>query len=382
MKKIILLTTLYFLIITFRTSAQTPPNAFNYSAVARNSSGQPISSTTIGIQINILRNSTTGASQYIENHFVNTDAFGLFNLIIGAGAIQSGSMASINWSSDNYFIRVGMDANGGTNFLTMGTTQLLSVPYALHSKTADSLTGSIIESDPIYNTSIAKNITSNDTNRWNNKQNRILVGEGISKSGDTLKVVKQYQSLSLSNDTIFLTNGGFVKLPNGGHYIGEEFGGGVIFHLWRDAQGIEHGLIVDKTDLSTNQVWSNRSITPIGITARSSWDGLSNSNAIVGQAGHTNSAASLCLNSTNGGQNDWYLPSLDELSLLWHSRFNINKSISTIGGATVLNHFANNFYWCSTESSDGSSWSFMTGNGDGATNSKNNPAFVRAIRRF
>ena len=134
MKKLTLLSTFCFLLLTLVVNAQIPPNAFNYSAVARNAAGQPIATTTIGIQITILKTSPTGASQYSENHFVNTDAFGLFNLVIGAGAVQSGSIATIDWSNDNYYLRVGMDANGGSNFLTMGTTQLLSVPYALYAK--------------------------------------------------------------------------------------------------------------------------------------------------------------------------------------------------------------------------------------------------------
>ena len=119
---------------------QLPPNAFNYSGVARDTQGNPIANTNIGIQISILKSSSTGVSQYIENHTVTTDAFGLFNLVIGAGSIQSGDMASIDWSNDNYYLQVGMDAAGGTNFLTMGTTQLLSVPYALYAKSAGSVT--------------------------------------------------------------------------------------------------------------------------------------------------------------------------------------------------------------------------------------------------
>ena len=140
MKKITLLATFCFLFLSIIIKAQTPPNAFNYSAVARNPAGQPIATTTIGIQITILKNSPTGESQYSENHFVNTDAFGLFNLVIGAGAVENGSISAIDWSNDNYYLKVGMDANGGSNFLTMGTTQLLSVPYAMHAKTADFIT--------------------------------------------------------------------------------------------------------------------------------------------------------------------------------------------------------------------------------------------------
>ena len=313
MKKIILLFALSFSLLNF-ANAQTPPNAFNYSAVARNAAGQPIATTTIGIQITILKTSPAGVSQYSENHFVNTDAFGLFNLVIGAGAVQSGSMGTIDWSNDNYYLKVGMDAAGGTNFLTMGTTQLLSVPYALHAKTAESLVGG---------------------------------GSG---------------------------GGGFT------HYIGEAFGGGVIFHLWKDAQGVEHGLIIDKTDLSTTQVWSNINATLIDASAQSSWDGLSNSNAIVGQAGHTSSAASICLNSTNGGQSDWYLPSIDELSLLWHSRFNVNKSLSAIGGATVLPNSA--YYWSSTEDASNYVWFFYFYDGDAGASAKFNANYVRAVRAF
>jgi hypothetical protein len=316
MKKIILLLTLSLSLLNF-VNAQTPPNAFNYSAVARNAAGQPIATTTIGIQVNILKTSPTGASQYSENHFVNTDAYGLFNMVIGAGAVQSGSMATIDWSNDNYYVKVGMDAAGGTNFLTMGTTQLLSVPYALHAKTAESLVGG---------------------------------GSG---------------------------GGGFT------HYIGEEFGGGVVFHLWKDASGVEHGLIVDKTDLSTSQVWSNITNLTIGITAQSPRDGFNNSIAIISQGGHTNSAAALCLNSTNSGQIDWYLPSIKELHTLWSNYDIVGKVLSQISGAQELSSSNYIAYWSSTEFDatfgalglqfiDGQS-----GNGD-----KSTPRLVRAIRAF
>jgi hypothetical protein len=138
---------------------------------------------------------------------------------------------------------------------------------------------------------------------------------------------------------------------------------------------------VGETDLSTSQAWSNINQTLIGRAAQSSWDGLNNSNAIVGQAGHTNSAAALCLNSTNGGQNDWYLPSIDELSLLWHNRFNVNKSLSTIGGATVLPNSAS--YWSSTELDFNFAWFFGFPNGlTNFTGVKNLTLSVRAVRAF
>jgi len=188
--------TLCFLLLTLVVNAQTPPNAFNYSAVARNAAGQPIATTTIGIQVSILKTSPTGASQYSENHFVNTDAFGLFNLVIGAGAVQSGSMATIDWSIDNYYLKVGMDAAGGTNFLTMGTTQLLSVPYAMYAKSAGSVNGGSGFSGN-YNdlTNVPTNVSS-----FNN---------------DAGYVTNENQQLSVSTigDTLYLQNGGFVIIP-------------------------------------------------------------------------------------------------------------------------------------------------------------------------
>ena len=163
------------------------------------------------------------------------------------------------------------------------------------------------------------------------------------------------------------------------HYIGEEFGGGVIFHLWKDALGVEHGLIIDKTDLGTAQVWSNIDATLIGASAQSSWDGLSNSNAIVGQAGHTSSASALCLNSTNGGQSDWYLPSVQELNMLWNNYYTVARSLIQITGATQLQSAT---YWSSTESNTSYAWGFNFASGGADYIFKAAPRYVRAVRAF
>ena len=163
------------------------------------------------------------------------------------------------------------------------------------------------------------------------------------------------------------------------HYIGEEFGGGVIFHLWKDALGVEHGLIIDKTDLSATQVWSNIDATLIGASAQSSWDGLSNSNAIVGQTGHNSSASALCLNSTNGGQSDWYLPSVQELNMLWNNYYTVARSLIQITGATQLQSAT---YWSSTESNTSYAWGFNFASGGADYIFKAAPRYVRAVRAF
>jgi hypothetical protein len=189
-------------------------------------------------------------------------------------------------------------------------------------------------------------------------------------------------------------------IPAGGgnftHYIGEIFGGGVIFHLWKDAQGIEHGLVVDLNDINNNgfNLWSNVWNSSNGPSANSLWDGLANSNAIVSQPGHTNSAAALCLNSTNGGQSDWYLPSLDELRLLFQNSYNINKSLSNISGANPLINFENYtiwyngyniYYFSSTEYSSTEYYYFRFSTGTIEINGKEgtfSTTKTRAIRAF
>ena len=164
-----------------------------------------------------------------------------------------------------------------------------------------------------------------------------------------------------------------------GEYVADE--GGVIFHRYLDGN-TQNYLVVSITDQSIGQAWSNISGTLIGSTAQSTWDGLSNSNAIVGQSGFTNGAAKTCLDYSVGSIDDWYLPAIDELSLLYQNRFNANKTISSIGGATIISQ---NVYWSSTENMTGigsfayaiNFFSIASGNF-----SKTDLNYVRAIRKF
>ncbi|MEI8194143.1 MAG: DUF1566 domain-containing protein, partial [Flavobacteriia bacterium] len=163
------------------------------------------------------------------------------------------------------------------------------------------------------------------------------------------------------------------------HYLGEAFGGGIVYHLWKDNLGQEHGLIVDINDLSLNETWSNITGNQVG-SAQSTWNGLGNSNAIAAQPGHVSSAASLCLNSTNGGQTDWYLPSIDELSVLWQNRFIVNKSLSSVGGSTPLP--ITGTIWSSTEWNYMFAWMFGFTDASTSFAVKTNAMSVRAVRSF
>ncbi len=196
---------LFSILLTNVYSQLAPPQAFSYSAVARDGLGNPLVNQSVGIQFSILKGSTVGPIQYQENHFTSTNQFGLFNLTLGAGALQQGNFNNINWGNDAYYLKVGLDANGGTNFVTMGTTQFLSVPYALYAGNSG-------------------NVNDHDTSATNEIQT-------LSVSGDTLKIslgnqvtlpnhydgdtssINEIQNLSLSGDTLKISGGNQLVLP-------------------------------------------------------------------------------------------------------------------------------------------------------------------------
>lgn len=121
--------------------AQTP-QAFKYQAVARDGSGNVLVSQNASFQLSILQGSTVGISVYTETHAVVTNEFGLVNLEIGNGTPVSGNFSAIDWGADSYFIKTEIDETGGSNYQFLGTSQLMSVPYAQHAKTAESVLGS------------------------------------------------------------------------------------------------------------------------------------------------------------------------------------------------------------------------------------------------
>ena len=134
-------------ITTLSLFAQAP-RKISYQAVIRDSGNQLVINTEIGMRISILQGSVFGASVYIETLTPETNANGLVTIEIGRedATVVTGDFPQINWSDGPYFIKTETDPSGGTTYTITGTSQLLSVPYALHSGTAEILTGEITES--------------------------------------------------------------------------------------------------------------------------------------------------------------------------------------------------------------------------------------------
>jgi uncharacterized protein (TIGR02145 family) len=139
------------------------PQAFKYQAVARDANGNVLDKKPVSFKISILKTSTTGSVVYSETHSKTTNSFGLVDLEIGKGDSPTGSFSGINWGNDTYFIKVEMDPAGGTVYQTMGTSQLLSVPYALHAKSSSNYD----ETDPFFSLSPAKTISNSSILNWN-----------------------------------------------------------------------------------------------------------------------------------------------------------------------------------------------------------------------
>jgi len=124
---------LFFAILFSTVAFAQVPQGISYQAIALNGSGNPVTSSNVGVRLSVLDNSASGTVLYTETQMKMTNPQGLFNLVIGQGNATFGTFAGINWSTNSKFIKIEMDLAGGTNYVLTGTTQLLSVPYALAS---------------------------------------------------------------------------------------------------------------------------------------------------------------------------------------------------------------------------------------------------------
>ncbi|MBO9573905.1 MAG: hypothetical protein J7497_17085, partial [Chitinophagaceae bacterium] len=125
-------------VLAANTLSAQAPMQFNFQGAARDEKGNVLADKNITIRLSIVGSTGSTVRQYSETRQVKTNAVGLFNIVIGsagAGAV-SGSIAGIDWSSEAKYLWIEMDVRGTGNFVNLGTTQLQSVPYAIHAKSA------------------------------------------------------------------------------------------------------------------------------------------------------------------------------------------------------------------------------------------------------
>lgn len=139
MKKILLM---FWILSGLFMGLSQAPEKMSYQAIVRNGSGQLLINQGIAIKVSLLQGSPAGTLVYSERLTGNTNANGLISLEIGTGTVLSGVFSSIDWTLGNYYLKTETDPSGGTNYTIAGTSQLLSVPYALYAKSAGGVGGS------------------------------------------------------------------------------------------------------------------------------------------------------------------------------------------------------------------------------------------------
>jgi hypothetical protein len=112
------------------------PEGFKYQAVIRDAGNTILNNQAVGMRMTIQQGSIVGTTVYQETFSPTTNAYGLVNLEIGSGTVVSGDFTTIDWANGPYFIETAADVTGGTSYAVMGTSQLMSVPYALYAKTS------------------------------------------------------------------------------------------------------------------------------------------------------------------------------------------------------------------------------------------------------
>jgi hypothetical protein len=340
------------------------PNKMSYQAVIRNSNNTVVSNHAVGMRISILQATATGSSVYTETQSPTTNANGLIAIEIGTGTILSGSFANIDWANGPYFVKTETDPNGGSNYTLTGTSQLLSVPYALYAKTAGNalptLTGGTYGQSlfncnghlqwgpclPIVQTNQAATI-SNDS---------VLLGGSIINNGGgnvseygvvwstspvpTVNNFKQIDTDLNTNFTITLTGlqpntqyyvrayainetgiayGNEISFKSAKFQLRQLYAGGIIFYLDTSK---EHGLICGTSSIG-NYEWgcTNSGVSGTSINFGT---GLQNTLNIILSCSGSNVAAKVVKTSTINGYSDWYLPSVGELFMIKQNVSNYN----------------------------------------------------------
>lgn len=122
---------IFLIVIVFNINAQAP-QGFNYQGTVRDSDGNLVMNEEVSFKFNILQGSQTASPIYVETHLAPTDDLGQVTLVIGQGEADYGVFSGLDWSLGNNYLSIELDTGNG--YVAMGTTQFLSVPYALYAE--------------------------------------------------------------------------------------------------------------------------------------------------------------------------------------------------------------------------------------------------------
>ena len=335
-------TLLSVLLLTASAFAQSP-EMMSYQAIVRDGSDALITNQTVGLQISILQNSISGTAVYVETQTPTSNINGLLTFEIGTGTTTD-DFSTIDWSAGPYFIKTETDPTGGTTYTITGTSQLMSVPFALYAKTSGNGEGPIGPQGPA----------------GANGQGRVTsAGTGISVTG----------AGTVASPYIVSTTSAC------GLSIGQAYQGGIIFYL--DRSGC-HGLISAQTDQDSGIPWNDGTFINTKAYGSGLFEGQYNTRMINFFQTGSSFAAAICEDLVLGGYDDWYLPSIEELNKMYQ---NIGQG-NTLGLGNV-GGFAFKYYWSSTEADEYRAWLKNFNGGLSSIGLKNQTSYnLRAVRAF
>jgi len=260
MKKVC--TVIATVLVTAGVFAQLPEK-MSYQAVIRNGNDQLVANTMVGMQISILQGATDKTTVYKETQTPTTNTNGLVTIEIGAGTVESGDFSTIDWADGPYYIKTETDPDGGSTYTITGTSQLLSVPFALHAKTVENIT----ETDPDYAGSEAANITATDiTNLSNlsgiNSGDQDITGIAVNEQAikDTASQIRADMPASgnTTGEMLYWDGSEWVSVPSGasGQFLSFDNGA----PSWVTLVGVT---VVGPTDVYnpvTGEIWMDRNL--------------------------------------------------------------------------------------------------------------------------
>ena len=381
------------------TSFGQAPEGFKYQAVVRDAGNIILNNQAVGLRMTIQQGSIGGTTVYAETFSTTTNAYGLVNLEIGNGTVVSGDFTTIDWANGPFFMETAADVTGGTNYTVMGTSQLMSVPYALYAKTSGSSTPGPQGPQGIQGTAGNDGATgpqgpagSNGTNGINGQSAyEIAVTNGY--IGTEAQWLTSLQGATGAQGPIGLTGATGAQGPTGlTGATGATGPTGPQGPAGNDGQGGvttagTNVTITGSGTVSDPYVVNANGGTPtytIGLWPELGgyvfWVSADGKHGLVAETqnqGYTSwyEAQNLISNPSNHSVNgqkfrDWRMPTRFELNEMYVQRV-------AIGG------FANFGYWSSTENNYGNAWGQYFSDGfQGYDGKAGYPFYVRSVRAF
>jgi len=359
---------------TGNTTLSAVTHAIPYQAVVRDGAGNPLINHPLTVRCTLHDNTASGTSIYQETHTITTNNLGLFTLHIGTGVASIGNIDSIHWALYKKYLQVEFDTTAqGVSYIDLGTQQLMAVPYALYAETA----GNALNAPKGDNGVDGVNGSNGATGPAGPQgaqgvagtfPNGTAAGEMMYWNGTAWVSVAagaEGQSLSFHNGS---------PTWEGRLSVGMEYQGGIIAYILHQGDvgydpNVQHGLIAAPFDQSTGAQWGCHGTTISGADGTAIGTGNQNTIDIMNGCSTAGIAARICGDLVLNGYSDWYLPSKDELAVIYS-----NKGL--IGG------FAAAGYWSSSENSYLVAWFQLFNDGSQSSHGKFSAYYVRAVRAF